>query len=66
LVLKRHAEPESAHDLPEATSAVAGLGFDETVVGVPWAHGIDESCTILAACGDAARMSEASLSDTVR
>jgi probable F420-dependent oxidoreductase len=59
LLLKLHAEPEAGSELPEAVAAVAALGFDETVVDVPWSHSVDRACGVLDACRDAARRDEA-------
>ena len=53
LVLKLHAESRSASDLPAAVAAVAGLGFDEVIVDLPWVHGVDRAHAVLAACRDA-------------
>jgi probable F420-dependent oxidoreductase len=54
LVLKLHADPRSAGELPEAVAAVAGLGFDEVVIDVPWVHGVKNACEVLASCRRAA------------
>jgi hypothetical protein len=59
LVLKLEAEPDRAGDLPAAVAAIAGLGFDETVVDLPWSEGVDRACETLGACRDAARPTEA-------
>jgi probable F420-dependent oxidoreductase len=61
LVLKLHARPESAKSLPEAVATLAELGFDELVVDVPWACGLDAACELLAACRDGLHRSKRSL-----
>jgi probable F420-dependent oxidoreductase len=66
LVLKLHAEPRSAFDLPAAVAAVAGLGFDEVIVDLPWVHGVDRAHEVLAACRDAALASARPLRGVAR
>jgi alkanesulfonate monooxygenase SsuD/methylene tetrahydromethanopterin reductase-like flavin-dependent oxidoreductase (luciferase family) len=63
VVLKLHAQPESALELPEAVAAIAGLGVDETIVDAPWTCGVDRACEILAACRNAAGPQQLSLGD---
>jgi probable F420-dependent oxidoreductase len=60
LVLKLEAEPPLAGDLPEAVAAVARVGFDETVVDLPWSDGVDRAREILEACRYAAQSTEGS------
>jgi probable F420-dependent oxidoreductase len=51
LLLKLGTELDRGSDeLPGAVAAVRGLGFDETVIDVPWDHGVDRACEALAAC----------------
>jgi hypothetical protein len=66
LVLTLHADPRSAPQLPEAVAAVARLGFDETIVEVPWGQGVDRACEIFAACREAVRPVELAAGGTGR
>jgi probable F420-dependent oxidoreductase len=50
LVLKLHGDPRSAGEMPAAVAAVSRLGFDEVVIDVPWQHGVENACEVLAAC----------------
>src|SRR5439155_23825152 len=44
LVLKIHGDPPEPDGMPEAVAAVAGLGFNEIVVDLPWEQGSDKAC----------------------
>jgi len=57
MVMKLEAEvdPSLFHHLPETVAKLAELGFDETVIDVPWEQGIDEACAMIRTCSAATR-----------
>jgi hypothetical protein len=50
MIMKLHADDHHVDALPAAVQTMQELGFDETVIDVPWAAGLDIAAEVLTAC----------------